>query len=240
MKTMCQALLAGLVQTQKMAYLPLGALMLALGTAQLTAQSTVTVYFDEFGTASIWTNAAPPMTALSSSVIPDPSGGLPGYNVLVYSLGFTNMPGDVLVQDPTYPGDPILDVLRFLADGQLIVYSDDLNGISSPADTPGMPNPLLPNILFTTKDYVSSTLATAIWTPNSSQPGYNPGFSQLTYNFFDPGTASIPEPATNGLLGVVAGISVLVGMLRRARKPSAPQGSNGSQTVHPANCDQEK
>jgi hypothetical protein len=207
----------------KLSWLAAG--LLALGIAKLDAQSTINVNLDEYGTAAVWTNGAAPGTGLGSSQITDPSGGLPGYTVLVYSLGFTNMPGDVLVQDPTYSGSPILDVLRFLANGQLIVYSDNLNGLTTPGDTPGMPNPLLSNILFATKNYASSSVATAVWTPTASQPGYNPGFTQISYTFFDPGFASVPEPATTGLLAIAGGILIGVGVWRKAKTQPTSRNS---------------
>ncbi len=169
--------------------------LLVLGSATTFGQQ---IHVDEFG--GITTNG---VRALSGERMPDPSGGLLGWNVLVYNLPFVGMQGDVLIQDPFESGSPILDVLRFDGQSHLIFYSDSIHGISAPADTPGPPNPLYANIIFI-NEQVTNNFSFADYTPLAGQPGWdavNP-----TYRFISEGV--VPEPRSTllilGGLGVFA------------------------------------
>jgi hypothetical protein len=174
------------------------------------AQVTSLLNFDEYGGGQIMTNGVF-AASLKSTLAPDPTGGLLNWNVLIYTLPFQGVQGDVLVQDPAVSGSPILDVLRFDGNSDLIVYSDNLSGYQTPADTPGMPNPLYANQLFTEKQHVNLQFAFAEFTPLVNEPGYDP--SDPTYLFFDPGV--IPEP--NGGLLLVTGLGVFgLAQIRRS------------------------
>jgi len=174
------------------------------------AQVTNLLNFDEYGGGQLMTNgnfAAP----LRSTLAPDPTGGLLNWNVLIYTLPFQGVQGDVLIRDPAVQGDPVLDVLRFDGNSDLIIYSDDTTGYQTPADTPGMPNPLYANQLFLSKQHVSLTFAFAEFTPSLNEPGYDA--SDPTYLFFDPG--EIPEPGSGLLLLSGLGVYGLARIWRR-------------------------
>jgi len=164
-------------------------------TTTVIAQVTNVFNFDEFGGGQILTNGVF-AASFQSTLAPDPTGGLLNWNVLIYTLPFQGVQGDVLVRDPAVRGDPILDVLRFDGKSDLIVYSDDTTGFQTPADTPGMPNPLYTDQLFLDKQHVSPILAFAEFTPSVDDPGYDS--SDPTYLFFDPGV--VPEPGGGPLL----------------------------------------
>ncbi len=119
----------------------------------------------------------------------------------------------MLVFDPAINGDPILDVLRFTGNSQLIVYSDDLNGIQSPADTPGPPNPFSVNLLEVNKTHPMQGLGIADFTPTAGEPGFD--VSNPSYDFLDPGI--VPEPSAGAVL--LAGLGILAAM-RLMPRPS--------------------
>ncbi len=190
----------------------LSVFLVVVAGSSVRAQSNI-FNFDEFGHGNIMLNGNPQGT-FGGSLVPDPTGGLPNWNVLMYTLPFQGVQGDVLVQDPAIGGEPILDVLRFDGNSHLIVYSDDLNGFQDPADTPGPPNPFYNNILLTQKIHVSDVFAYAEFTPLVGQPGFDP--SNPTYDFFDPGI--VPEPGAGTLL--LAGVGIL-GVTRFWRKTAS-------------------
>src|SRR3974377_1295401 len=98
--------------------------------ALVPAQAQVLIFtVDEFGNS----NFGPP-----GQLLPDPTGGVPNANVLIYQLPFPGVAGDVLMMDN--PANPVmLDVLRFDGNFHLIFYSDNADGFASPADTPSPP-----------------------------------------------------------------------------------------------------
>src|SRR5207302_1852362 len=117
----------------------LSSLIFIIGTTTLTAQQ---ISIDEYG--HMTTNN---VLALPGVLAPDPTGGLLNWNVLIYTLPFRGVRGDVLIQDPSESGSPILDVIRFDGQSRMIFYSDSIDGYDAPADTPGPPDPFLnPNV----------------------------------------------------------------------------------------------
>jgi hypothetical protein len=161
--------------------LPLG-FVSALATTTIIAQP---IAIDEFGHMT-----ANGVLSLPGALGPDPTGGLVGWNVLIYTLPFAGLQGDVLVQDAFEPGSPILDVLRFDGQSHLIFYSDSIGGFSSLADTPGPPDPFLPNQAFLNEQIINAQFSIAFYAPTPNQPGWAP--SNPTYQFASEGI--IPEP----------------------------------------------
>src|ERR1039458_5895556 len=74
---------------------------LAVASSTSFAQFTFTI--DEFGG---------PLTSLPSTIGPDPSGGVVG-PVLIFTLPFAVVPGDVIISEPGLPPTPDSDVIRF-------------------------------------------------------------------------------------------------------------------------------
>jgi hypothetical protein len=127
----------------------------------------------------------------------DPSGGVVGANVLVYTLPqpiIGVLSGDIIL---TEAGSGISDIVRFwqnpqnpLQPGQLIFYSDNLDGVDALADNGGLPGQLLP---------ITRTLPEGVpYAPAGSQ---DPGFldSPVTYNF-NSDLDSVPEGGATILL----------------------------------------
>jgi hypothetical protein len=161
--------------------------------------------FDEFGHGNIVSNGINRGT-FGASLAPDTTpGGLANWLVLVYTLPFSAQAGDILVQWPNVAGNPILDVLRFDGANHLLVYSDSVLSLDSPADTPGPPDPFSGNAVTVSLTTVNPQLGFAEFTPLAGQPGYNVTFSP-TYHFLDPGV--VPEPRAGALL--VAGLGFLI------------------------------
>jgi hypothetical protein len=187
------------------------ALLLLRGPASAQGFS-VNVTVDENGNGTL-TNTTGFFAPLSASLQNDPGpGGL--NNVLTYNLlgplGLTA--GDVLLSDVN-DGGTILDVVRFNpildangvpVDGNLMFYSDSLDGFDSRADTPAPPNDLYPNFVVVSESG-SEGNNLAVYTPVVGQPGFVAGAAgPVTYNLISGGM--VPEPCSLGLLlsGLVA------------------------------------
>ncbi|PWU20215.1 MAG: hypothetical protein C5B50_04515 [Verrucomicrobia bacterium] len=166
---------------------------------------------DENGHSNTNSLSAPISTsALPWMVGPDPTDGLMNWNsVLIYTLPFAGVRGDVLVQDPVQ-GSPILDVLRFDGANHLIFYSDSIDGYDSLADTPGPPNPFLPLIAGPyTEGPAGMPEGQPQWidyAPNPNMPGGDP--SNPVYRFY----SEVPEPLSGlialNVLGAFAGAAL--------------------------------
>jgi hypothetical protein len=163
---------------------------------------------------------------LNSSLMFDPSGGLLNWKVLVYTLPFQGVVGDVLMTDPLEPGNPILDVLRFDNQQHLIFYSDSIDGYESPADTPGPPNPFYPNIIFIQEQEAEGQVQWGDYAPLAGQPGYDAGNPLRSFKFI----SDIPEPRTLPLLLPGAAV-VLIRRFRRTRSPSDPVGRESNRSA---------
>jgi len=178
-------------------------LALALTVASIllaTQASGATITVDEFGNGSILLTVPIPLPFRIGN---DPGpGGL--NNVLIYTLPFGGIQGDVLLNDP---GIGVLDVIRFNGDGTLIFYSDNIDGFDAPADTPSPPGILYPNTVTLTEVGPEGN-ARATYAPTANQPGFGMFVGQATtYVFVSDG--QIPEPGTMCLMGV--GLAILIG-----------------------------
>ena len=160
--------------------------------------------FDEFGNG-----------AFGPGVLqPDPTGGFTNGPVMVYPLPFAGTPGDVLLHDGAIT-NAFLDVLRFTGNGQLIFYSDNVDGFDAPADTAGPPNPLFPNQVHLVEPQNEGGLEQVFYTPGPGQPGFDPSLPPgSTYNFI----SDVPEPGSVTLL--LAGLG-LMGFRRMRQKLAA-------------------
>ncbi len=169
----------------------------AITTASLFAQ----IYtFDEFG------NSTGP--GITPGVLqPDPSGGVVPAPVLVYTLPFAAITGDVVLLEPGSPANgQFSDVVRFwnptgVNATQVIFYSDfsTTDPADSPADT-GLPVNLI-NPVFINEVGPEGNNG-ALYTPPAGGPGSLPGAVGLQYNII----SDVPEPDTLALTILSTGL----------------------------------
>src|SRR5438552_13784043 len=165
-------------QTTKLLAL-VGAIMV-IGAAPVIGQPVFA--FDEFGNGAFG----------PGTLQPDPTGGFTNGPVMVYSLPFAGTPGDVLLHDGALT-NAFLDVLRFTGNGQLIFYSDNVDGFDAPADTSGPPNPLFPNQVHLVEPQNEGGLEQVFYTPDPGQPGYTDAFGPSPNYLF---ISDVPEPGS--------------------------------------------
>lgn len=186
----------------------------AVSASRLFAQSgPPTFTFDEFGNIT-----GPGGIVLSKGTPgPDPSGGVSPQPVLIYTLPFSVVTGDVLFTNVTEPtGQSVLsDVVRFWNPtggnaSEMIVYSDV--SANDPADAPadtGLPANFLSNNYVTGESGPEGKNG-GTWTPVAGQAGY--AGSTFTYDLISDGT--VPEPGTM-TLAALGGALLLLTLKRR-------------------------
>ena len=184
---------------------------IAAGAAQIT--------IDEFGHG---TNG---ITVLPFTLAADPTGGVPNWNVLIYTLPFAGVKGDVAMHDPLLPGSPIHDVIRFDGTNHMIFYSDNIDGYTSPADTPGPPNPFYAN-LFHIDEETLGFLVFADYKPDPGDPGYDASNPEFRF------ISEIPEPSAAILLLGGLGFFGLAQIRRKlGSRTQAKESASGSGEV---------
>jgi len=166
------------------------------------------------------------LTMLGNILDPlDPNGPRPLAYDLVGNRLIGQIPqvGDVVLNEP---GGSATDLLRFNAAGQLLFYSDNVEGDDARADV-GLTatrqgSGLLGNLFTSDEAGLEGVLRNGLQyapqthTITSNDPGFLPaaGFGTVTYNFFSDGT--IPEPGSFVLLAI--GLAGLVGWSHKRKK----------------------
>jgi hypothetical protein len=140
-------------------------------------------------------------------LMPDPTGGLAAWNVLVFDLPFAGVAGDLLIDEGSLNGT-LVDIIRFDGNSHLIFYSSSANGFHEAADVPAPPNPLFPNLAYAV-EYPSAVDSYADYVPSSGQPGYD--LLNPAYHF-----SEVPEPGAGVLVALGAGLMLVV--LRRPQR----------------------
>ena len=146
---------------------------------------------------------------LPFTVGPDPSGGVTTSPVLIYTLPFLVVPGDVGLFEPNDPTRSSSDLLRYLnlpgtTQSLLIFYSDFT--ATDPADSladsglPSSPNAIMIN------EIGPEGSNGALWSPTPGLPGSNSAGVQ--YNII----SDAPEPGAVPLL--LSGVGVLFAIRR--------------------------
>jgi|SRR5579859_28509 len=173
-----------------------------------TVSSFAQIYtFDESGRSS-----GPGITP--GVLQPDPSGGVAPAPVLVYTLPFAAITGDVVLTEPGSPANgQFSDVVRFwnptgVNATQVIFYSDF--STTDPADDladSGLPGTLI-NPVFINEVGPEGNNG-ALYTPPAGGPGSLPGAVGLQYNII----SDVPEPGISGL--IITGAGLLLFALKR-------------------------
>jgi len=161
---------------------------------------------------------------LPVTVGPDPSGGVTTSPVLIYTLPFRVVPGDVGLFEPNDPTKSLSDIVRFfdvagtagVVQSVAIFYSDF--SASDPADSladtglPFAPNAILIN------EIGPEGNNGALWAPAPGLPGSNSAGAQ--YNFI---SDSVPEPGSALLL--MSGVGALFAIRRLRRMGDSPDSN---------------
>jgi hypothetical protein len=181
---------------------------LAVASSTSFAQFTFTI--DEFGVGSFG-GANVPFT-----IGPDPSGGVAG-PVLIYTLPFGVVPGDVILSEPGQVPPLTSDIVRFWNpvgnpnQSEIIFYSDF--STTDPADAPadvGLPTQLFNPITITEMGPEGNN--GAVYVANLGLPGSTS--APVQYNIIS--DTPVPEPGTGALL--LSGVGLLFGIMRFRRK----------------------
>ena len=166
-------------------------------TTAVPADAQSAISFDEFGDGIIDSVAGE--FNLGYNLAPDPTGGLKGWNVLIYNLPYAGVQGDVLIFAPDERGNPLDDVIRFTGNSQVIFYADSIQGYTDLADTPGPPQPLY--AIQASEEIPFDNIVDYV--PGPGQPGYDA--SNSGYNIYID-ISAVPEPGTDAMLVIAAGL----------------------------------
>lgn len=151
---------------------------------------------------------------------PDPSGGIVGPPVLVYSVPFPVVTGDlVLIEAGAGTNSQFSDVVRFWNptgnpnQSEIIFYSDF--STSDPPDSPadvGLPSNLINPVYL--NEVGPEGHNGAVWTPPAGAPGSSLAGVTVQYNIVSDGV--VPEPGSMALL--TGGLGILLGINRFRQK----------------------
>jgi hypothetical protein len=177
---------------------PLAVALIAglVASGQVRADHTPTIIVDEHGTGT-YQFPGGNFFQMPTNLFPDEGpGGLP--TAFTYTLPFPTNGGDITLVKPGTAA-AASDLIRF--EGIfLLFYSDkDADNSGVPADT-GIPTAFFSNHITRTDDG-------SFYTPDSSQPGFMPGFS-VTYQFLSE-PSPVPAPPAVVLVGLGAGCVAL-------------------------------
>lgn len=152
------------------------------------------------------TNGTTPLPFTATGTNPVSPGQTP---VLVYTLPFLGVTGNVLVVEPEsgIPGD----VLQFTGSGTVIFYSK-LDSDSALAER--FSPPIFPFPVHNSASMNETASGDAFYTPTAGQPGFDA--SGPTYHLISDVTAAVPEPGSISLL-MLGGAALLICNFRRRR-----------------------
>jgi PEP-CTERM motif len=192
--------------------------------AQAAGNPTITVDENGNGTLQFPGALAAPLPGV---LAPDPGpGGLAA--ALTYNLlGPPGLVvGDLIILEPG-GGGLISDIIRFNStgpgNGTLVFYSDKSDGADTIADV-GFPTSLYANNLTVTEVGPEVGPNGFTYVPTANQPGFISGGSPglvLTY-VIKSDLATVPEPSTLALCGVMGTLGVASAAWKARRKRTAP------------------